>query len=281
MTSTIVVGIDGSAESNQAMDWAFEEARRSPAPLHMLHGVPDSRYRSDVMGSWIRDLYLEDARRVVEQAETRVPADLVDRCVVDWTFGSATHALAQASEDARMVVLGTHGRGSLGTLVHGSVSRHVIRHARCPVVVAHPAGDSHGVIAGLDLRAPEPLLPTAFDQAAARKAQLTVFRTVAMPAFVGAGLGAPAVGVNLDDIERGERSEAEQAVAPWSAKHPEVRVEVRVVRGDPRQVLIDASKHGDLVVVGAHGSGWFPGLTLGSTSAAVAEHAHCPVLVAR
>ncbi len=45
--------------------------------------------------------------------------------------------------------------------------------------------------------------------------------------------------------------------------------------------LLAASEAADLVVVGSHGHGWFTGLLLGSTGAAVATHAHCPVLIAR
>jgi nucleotide-binding universal stress UspA family protein len=53
----------------------------------------------------------------------------------------------------------------------------------------------------------------------------------------------------------------------------------RVVRGQPRDSLIDASRHADLIVVGRRGLGGFGGLLLGSVSSACVAHAHCPVLV--
>jgi nucleotide-binding universal stress UspA family protein len=53
----------------------------------------------------------------------------------------------------------------------------------------------------------------------------------------------------------------------------------RVVRGHPRNSLIDASRHADLIVVGRRGPGGFGGLLLGSVSSACVAHAHCPVLV--
>ncbi|WP_338894752.1 universal stress protein [Streptomyces sp. TG1A-60] len=58
-----------------------------------------------------------------------------------------------------------------------------------------------------------------------------------------------------------------------------VEVEVRVERGRPSQVLLDASEDACLLVVGSRGSGVWGRLTLGSTSTEVVHHAHLPVVV--
>ena len=281
MTRAIVAGIDGSEESRHAMEWAFEEARRSALPLHLLYAASDGTYSGEA-DALMRDLLSEDARRVVHEARTHVPADLADTCLVEWTIGSPTRVLVHASEDAAMVVVGTHGRGPLGAAIHGSVSRHVARHAHSPVVVVRPVtGQGRRVVVGLDLAAPEPVLPTAFQQALARGAPLAVVHAWTPPPVAPPGAGVSAVGIDIGDMERGERGMAERVVAEWGQKYPEATVELQVVRGDARRVLADASSESDLVIVGPHGRGWFSGLTLGSTSAAVAEHAHCPVMVAR
>ena len=281
MTRAIVVGIDGSAESQLAMEWAFEEARRSASPLHLLYAASDNTY-SGLTDQLLTDLLSEDAQRIVDEAKKRLPAHLVDSCQVEWTLGSPTRVLVHASEDASMVVVGTHGRGALGAAVHGSVSRHVTRHAHSPVVVVRPAtAAGQRVVAGLDLDAIEPLLPAAFHQAAARDLPLRVLHAWDPPRIAARGVGITPAGIDLDDLERGERGMAERVVEEWAKKYPQVKVELLVVPGDARTVLVDESRTSDLVVVGPHGRGWFSGLTLGSTSAAVAEHAHCPVMVAR
>jgi nucleotide-binding universal stress UspA family protein len=277
MKREIVVGIDGSTESQHAMEWAFAEARRSGHPVQLVYAATDAKFGATLNDDVLHDLLAEQGDRVVEEAKELVPADLSETSQVEWIYDAPSKFLVNASDQAHLVVVGTHGRGLVGAAIQGSVSRHVTRHAKCPVVVVRPAEGKGRVIAGLDLDAPEPLLPTAFQQAATRGLPLTVVRAWFAPATGG----FPTEGLNPVDIERMERRAAEQVVAEWSGRYPNVAVDLRLVRGDARHVLVDVSKDAELLVVGPHGRGWFFGLTLGSTSAAVAEHAHSPVMVAR
>ncbi len=59
------------------------------------------------------------------------------------------------------------------------------------------------------------------------------------------------------------------------------RVETKVEYGHPAQVLVDASEHADLLVVGHRGHGAFTGMLIGSVSIHCVTHAHCPVVVVR
>ncbi len=78
---------------------------------------------------------------------------------------------------------------------------------------------------------------------------------------------------------------AEQTVAEAVTKafggDPPCPVKTITRQGQPARVLIDESDSADVVVVGSRGYGGFAGLLLGSVSSAVAEHAHCAVLIAR
>ena len=81
------------------------------------------------------------------------------------------------------------------------------------------------------------------------------------------------------DYEALARQALDQAVTdafPNGAPYP---IEQQVVRGLAVEVLIQQSRHASMVVVGSRGHGGFAGLLLGSVSSALAERAHCPVLV--
>jgi nucleotide-binding universal stress UspA family protein len=73
----------------------------------------------------------------------------------------------------------------------------------------------------------------------------------------------------------------EPATATVRQRHPDLIVLEHLTAGDPRQVLLDASEHAFMVVLGSRGLGAVRSILLGSVSAAVAAHAACPVVVCR
>ncbi len=97
----------------------------------------------------------------------------------------------------------------------------------------------------------------------------------------GGGLGwAPAVGLdNTDyaDLATQSLSACVSAVSP----PPDVKVRELVVQGNPAQVLLDAAKDADLLVVGSRGHGEFADALIGSVSTRCVHHARCPVVVVR
>lgn len=121
---------------------------------------------------------------------------------------------------------------------------------------------------------------------AARYAAATGARVQALLAWhYPAAAGQAPVGVAPEPI-RGEteahmQATLEEAVAKATSGQPSPGVETRLGYGHPAQVLIEASKAADLLVVGSHGHGAFTGMLVGSVSIHCVTGALCPVVVVR
>jgi len=143
---SIVVGVDGSDASHEALRWAAEEARLRSAQLVAVHAwsfvpaqpIGDPGMLAMPAGDLPGQLSAEsDAAQIgLDQAvEEALGADSgadVERRVVE---GDAGEVLVAESKDAALVVVGSHGRSGFKAAILGSVSRHVVDHAVCPVVV--------------------------------------------------------------------------------------------------------------------------------------------------
>jgi nucleotide-binding universal stress UspA family protein len=132
----IVCGIDGSPAGRMALDWALDEARRRSC---RLRGV--AVWSWDGQGASSAPRSPAEARHraeeVVNQVLDEALATLTDppeteRLTME---GRPSERLCFAALDAELLVLGSHGHGAIHDTLVGSTSRHVIRHATCPVVV--------------------------------------------------------------------------------------------------------------------------------------------------
>ena len=72
-----------------------------------------------------------------------------------------------------------------------------------------------------------------------------------------------------------------ETIAGYQEKYPDVAVSRLVKEARPAKCLLDAARSAQLIVVGSHGHGGFPGMTLGSVSQAVLHGADCPVIITR
>jgi nucleotide-binding universal stress UspA family protein len=139
----VVVGVDGSEHSGPALDWAFDVACRSGAPLIPVHAWWWQPPMADLSVG-----VLDGATEEIEEAERRA----LSEGLAPWrerypdvviaptlVHGRAEVALADMSSTARTVVVGSRGRGGFTGLLLGSVSDHLAHHARCPVVIVPSA----------------------------------------------------------------------------------------------------------------------------------------------
>lgn len=85
--------------------------------------------------------------------------------------------------------------------------------------------------------------------------------------------------MGIEGFEEGAKKILDDAMVQAFGAEMPANVTSTLVRGHPREALIDASRDADMIVVGRRGHGGFGGLLLGSVSSAIVAHAHCPVLV--
>ena len=142
----IVVGVDGSPGSEQALRWAIEQANLADASVEAVASWQDpvaSAYYSfgfspvvvdDEDWAALTGKYLQaSVGRALEGLSSVRP--VVTRVVQ----GHPAQVLLDAAAGARLLVVGTRGHGTLAGMLLGSVSQHCVQHAPCPVVVV-PAG---------------------------------------------------------------------------------------------------------------------------------------------
>jgi nucleotide-binding universal stress UspA family protein len=282
----ILVGVDGSAESDAAVRWATREAILRDELITLLHVV------APVVASWpmtpmhesITKWQKENAWEVIEQARKTLFAEVGEsppEVHAEVLYSHVVPTLIDASKQARMVVAGSRGMGAVGRLLMGSVSAGLVHHAHCPVAVIHPeeasaANQNAPVLLGIDgSPASEAATAWAFDEALCQRVPL-----VALHVWSDVGV-LPILGTDWREYEsQGEEVLAER-LAGWQENYPDVHVRRRLECDQPVRWLLEESDHAQLVVVGSHGRGGFAGMTLGSVSAAVAQSAKVPVIVVR
>jgi nucleotide-binding universal stress UspA family protein len=285
MTSagSVVVGVDGSESSLDAVRLAAREAAVRTRPLLVVHafvwalmrvplgphplGPPDGGLRNQA------ERLVADA---VEEARNAAPQVPVTARMVDSHV--APGLLAEAS-DAHMVVLGDRGLGGFAGLLVGSVAVQVAAHATCPVVVTkgrqHPNGP---VVVGVDGSAvSDRAVGFAFEEASLRDAPLMAIHTWDFP--MPTEFGNPLPLIYDQEISDAEERVLSEAIAGWGERFPGVAVTQRVYRSRPAKALVDESDQAQLIVVGARGLGGFTGLLLGSVSQSVLHHSRCPVAI--
>jgi nucleotide-binding universal stress UspA family protein len=130
-TPLIVVGMDASAGSREALQWAVAHAELSGAAVQavMAWQLPE------VYSMVSRD-YEADARLELQTAiEETLGPDQRSHVTSLVTPGRPGHVLVDASRHAQLLVVGSHGHGELIGKFIDSVSAHCVYHADCPVVV--------------------------------------------------------------------------------------------------------------------------------------------------
>ena len=138
MFKKILVAVDGSPNSREALTMAIDLAQQYRAAIELLHAFP---HVSDLLGTPQYEHLLEARSaiggQILESMRQLVPAELVSE--VQLLEGPAAPAILRVAEEdgCDLIVLGSRGHGQLAGILLGSVSNTVAQRARCPVLIVH------------------------------------------------------------------------------------------------------------------------------------------------
>jgi nucleotide-binding universal stress UspA family protein len=267
----VVVGVDGSEGSRSALAWAADEAGRAGADLRVA--IAAGYHRRFGHGR-------QQAERTVAAMAgevSGVPVEQVSHAVYD---GPPETALLEHLDDARLLVIGKRGLGTLGRLFVGSVSLAVAGRSPVPVAVVPTGWDQTAHRTGPLVVGVEP------DQPNHHLLHLTFHRAerLGVPVVAVHGWEAPSAEPTDGAPIAGEaeaHARFEDAVAKWRERFPDVDVRVHTSSTHPAlAVLQEAEAAGaQLVILGRHHSNRFAGFGFGSVTRAVLHYTEVPVLV--
>ncbi|MGW7381737.1 universal stress protein [Streptomyces sp. NPDC054794] len=268
MTIPVVVGVDGSEASLEAVDWAADEAVRHGVPLHILHAATGGREASDLITA------------ASERARQGAPTVRLSSQV---SHEDAASALIGTSRNAFALVLGSRGLGDLADLLLGSVSLAVAARADCPVVVvrgevSHRDARFGNIVVGVeDEESSGTALEFAFREAQVRRCRLVVVHAWSAPS--GAFSTPQAPSWPLEAHLRSPAQVLDDALRKPTERYRDALVERRLIEAPARQALLEGASGADLLVVGARPRLVRRGLQLGLINHALLHHAPCPTAV--
>ena len=287
---SIVVAVDGSEHAARAVQWAVEQAGLEHRPLVVVHAAGEGDVRDAVWADGARAYpydpsdILHSSRAIVDDAVDLARGMQSELTIVPMpVVGDPRQVLVDLSPRAHLIVMASRGRGTFRSMLLGSVSASVSRHAECPVVVCRPVSASpltHGVVAGADATPQSlPVIEFAFQQASLRRLRLTV---------VHCFWDASAAVSDIRELPQGEEGPESQSdlrlllsesVAGLSEKYPDVEVSLRLAHGLVDEGLAAISDGASLVVVGRHPIHGLSRTLSIAVATAVLERAHCAVAV--
>lgn len=148
MLQKVLIPTDGSDTARRAIDFAVRLLAGSSCEVVLLSVVEEPAYAAFWSDGLIapevilppaeelkEELHGKAEETLSEQAEPLRAAGL--RTTVRVRFGNPAAEILQEAEDGgcEMIVMGSHGRGAIGSFLLGSVSNRVVHHAKCPVLI--------------------------------------------------------------------------------------------------------------------------------------------------
>lgn len=297
-TKPIIVGVSEPGASEGALRFAVDEAKRQRCALTIVHALSESPttrsgemrvdFSGHVVGGHTESSPDEidrsssaEAYRLVTDIARRARAMSLGLVAVDTDVpvGRSVHAIVEAAENARLVVLQHRDLPMIERIFVRSASVGVSARAHCPVVtVPHdwkPNLHHNWITAGIDdLESSADVLRIAFESALRRRATLQVVHAWNCLSAEGAAV--------LSRAQSQEwQARSEQALAnllqPWQRQFPKVKVVQKVSQERPVQSMLEYARESDLLILGRLRVRLPLPLPLGSIARTMINEAQCPV----
>jgi nucleotide-binding universal stress UspA family protein len=286
----ILLAVDGSSSS----DAVIQEAASRPWPegseFHIITVVdPFFFTRAPAL--------LEEAKKstlqgLKEQAKSLADAgwNVSEEIILD----NPRHALPRAAKawKADLILLGSHGRGTVGRLLLGSTAQAVLRHAECSIEIVRNSGREKAAGEGMRVLIPtdgsehaENAINSVVNQPWPANSEFRIISSPEYPVLVGEYPYYPPE--QLADLTKACHTHASESanagVALLAKAGLKTSREVTEIKDTPSHAILEAAQSwkADLIVIGSHGRRGFDRLLLGSVSEKVALHATCSVEVVR
>jgi nucleotide-binding universal stress UspA family protein len=292
---TVVVGADWSTESQRGVEWACALAGPQDR-IVLMHA-----WQMPVVAGYDMVLAVDPAQltRSASDALNELVAEIGDpRIVPVVRQGHAGRELvAEADdEDAAMIVVGHNGNSRVAMML-GSTANYVVHHSGRPVVVVRgwvmeadaEVTPPRFVVVGVDDHDLDPEHPESGENPSVRAVRwacglpgIERVRVVHAWFLPSLAIGVHAeIAAETEEMDAAAQAEIDHVLAAAGPLPEGVELVSEPVRGTPGFALIEESRDADLVVLGSRGHGGFSELLLGSTTAEVSAHSHCPVAVVR
>ncbi|MEU3403618.1 universal stress protein [Streptomyces sp. NPDC006670] len=281
-TSSVIVGVDGSESARSAALWAANEAVRRNRPLHIVHGA-DTDGRALYLSAETIERVRINGRELLDSTARAVSAEYPGLNVTtEFSRAGAADSLHRAGGLHGTIVVGNRGLGGFDSLMLGSVGLETAAIAMTPVIVVRGtdgAEETGTVLAAIRDEHDLLIARYAAREAELHKASVRLLHVWNVLQSVGEVVSMLD---GIDEIASG-RAETLRAITDVVRdEFPDLEVQADAEKSiSVAGVLVEASRHADLLVMGGRRVPGPLGLapSLGKATHSLLHHSHCPVLL--
>jgi len=291
----VLVPIDFSERSLEALETALSLTKRTGAQLHLIHVYEPDYPLTTVMAM---PIVLPPVQ--VAQGVRRHLRDVAKKFGIELRPGN-THAVEgkpfeeicriASEQKIDLIVAATRGNTGVKHLLLGSTAERIVRYSPCPVLVVHPKAKSRKS-PGPELIFGKILVPIDFSKCSLKGleyakalakqfgSKLVLLNSVAFQYYITSDEYARYdLPLLMEQAEKASRRQMRDLIEKMDWEGIEVKASLQIGHAGQQICARAAGQRADLIITSTHGTTGFKHILLGSTAEYVVRHATCPVLV--